>query len=132
MASAIKVLTAAVLLSPLLAGCVVYESTGGDEVAVRVGSQTTTAQAAAPESLRAVRFDGGAVVVRVDSNGCTDASNFAVEVADGGTVDLTFTREKPDLCRALVPDGVELRWTYQELGLEAGKTVVVRNPVRLP
>jgi hypothetical protein len=132
MAPVIKLVVAAAILSPLLAGCVVYESTGGDEIAVRVGSQTTTAEAAPLESLRDVRFDGGAVAVKVDSNGCTQASDFAVEVADGGTVELTFTRENQDLCKALVPDGVELRWTYEELGLGAGKAVVVRNPVRLP
>ena len=131
MAPVIKLVAAAAILSPLLAGCVVYESTGGDEIAVRVGSQTTTAEAAPLESLRGVRFDGGAVVVKVDSNGCTQASDFAAEVADGGTVVLTFPRENQDLCKARVPDGVELRWTYEERGLGAGKAVVGRNRVRL-
>ena len=128
----VKFAAAAAILSPLLAGCVIYDSTGGDEVSVRVGSQTTTAQSAPLESLRAIRFEPGAVVVRVDSNGCTQASDFAVEVVDDQTAELTFTRESADLCKALVPDGVELRWTYEELGLKSGETAVVQNPVRLP
>ena len=132
MGPVVKFAAAAALLSPLLAGCVIYDSTGGDEVSVRVGSQTTTAQAAPLESLRTVRFDNGAVVVRVDSNGCTQTSDFAVEMVDDQTAELTFTRESPDLCKALVPDGVELRWTYEELGLASGKAVLVRNPLRLP
>ena len=99
---------------------------------MRVGSQTTTAQAAPLESLRAIRFEAGAVVVRVDSYGCTQASVFAVEVVYDQTAELTFTRESPDLCKALIPDGVELRWTYEELGLASGKAALVRNPLRLP
>lgn len=132
MAPAIKALAAAAATAPLLSACVVYDSTGGDEVSVRVGSQTTTAASAPLETLRAVRFEAGAVVVRVESNGCTDASDFAVEVTDGTASDLVFTREQPDLCKVLVPDGVELRWTYDDLGLASGRAVAVRNPVRLP
>ena len=120
MAPVIKLVAAAAILSPLLAGCVVYESTGGDEIAVRVGSQTTTAETAPLESLRGVRFDGGAVVVKVDSNGCTQASDFEVLVSDGSPVEITLRRTKPDLCKALAPDGVELRWSYADLGLEPG------------
>ena len=132
MAPAIKSALLATAFVPLLGACVVYDSTGGDDVRVQVGHQTTTAVSAPLETLSTLKFEGGAVVIRVGSNGCTDASDFAVAVADGETVDLSFTREKPDLCKALVPEGVELRWTYQELGLEPGKAVVVRNPVRLP
>lgn len=132
MAPVLKGLAVVAALSPLLSACVVYDSTGGDEVRVQVGSQSATALSAPLETLGAVRFEGGAVVIRVGSNGCTSASDFAVEVADGDVADLTFTREKPDLCKALVPDGVELRWTYQELGLASGQAVAVRNPVRLP
>lgn len=132
MTPAIKALALAAALTPLLSACVVYDSTGGDDVRVQVGHQSTTAASASLETLGSIRFEGGAVLVRVGSNGCTQTSDFAVEVADGETVDLTFTREKPDMCKALVPEGVELRWTYAELGLSSGKAVVVRNPVRLP
>lgn len=132
MGAVVKSAVAAAIISPLLAGCVIYDSTGGDEVSVRMGNQTTTAQAAPLEGLRALRFEAGSVVVRVDSNGCTQVSDFAVEVVDDQTRELTFVREKPDHCRALVPEGVELRWTYQELGLASGEAAVVRNPLRLP
>ncbi len=132
MAPVVKGLVAAAALAPLLSACVVYDSTGGSDVSVRVAGQGATASSDPLETLRAVHFENGAVVVRADSNGCTTTSDFAVEVADGTSTDVTFTREKPDLCKALVPEGVELRWTYQELGLASGKAVAVRNPVRLP
>ena len=125
------VLTAAIL--PMLAACVVYDRTGEDSVSVRVGSQTTTASSDPLETLRAVRFEPGALVVVASSNGCTDASSFAVEVSEGdGPTGVTLTRQKPDLCEALVREGVELRWTYEELGLKPGSAVNVTNPVLLP
>ena len=33
---------------------------------------------------------------------------------------------------ALVADGAVISWTYQELGLDAGQAVRIRNPIRLP
>ncbi|CAN5297846.1 hypothetical protein BH10PSE1_BH10PSE1_28620 [soil metagenome] len=129
----LKGLVLAAAITPLLSACVIYDSSADDTVSVRLGSTTTTASSATLETLRAVRFDQGALVVQADSNGCTDETSFAVNIADGeGPAQLTLTRERPDNCKALVPDGVELRWTYAELGLEAGATAVVSNPVRLP
>jgi hypothetical protein len=130
---AVRGLLLAAAITPLLGACVIYDSGGEDKVSVRVGSHTTTAWSDDSEVLRAVRFEPGALVVRANSNGCTEASSFAVEVAEGdGPTRLTLTRRTPDLCKALVPEGVELRWTYDELGLKPGASIVVRNPVRLP
>ncbi len=130
---AVKGLLLAAAITPLLGACVIYDSGGEDKVSVRVGSHTTIASSDDLEVLRAVRFEPGALVVRADSNGCTDASAFAVEVSEGdGPTRLTLTRRTPDVCKALVPEGVELRWTYEELGLQPGASVSVTNPVRLP
>ena len=130
---AIRGLVLAAAILPMLAACVVYDRTGEDSVSVRVGSQTTTASSDPLETLRAVRFEPGALVVVASSIGCTDASSFAVEVSEGyGPTGVTLTRQKPDLCEALVREGVELRWTYEELGLKSGAAVTVTNPVLLP
>lgn len=131
MAPAIKALLLAALSTPLLSGCVVYANDGGEDVTVRMGSETTTVETVEAETLRSARFENGALVVRVDSNGCTDASDFAVALAEGDATDVTLTRQTPDLCKALVPEGVELRWTYEDLGLEAGGAARVTNPIRL-
>lgn len=132
MGSRCKGAVAALLVAPLVSACVIYDSTGSDDVSVSVGSQTVTAQSAPLETLSAARFENGVVIVRVGSNGCTRTSDFAVEVETGTAVTLTFNREQPDVCRALVPDGVELRWSYEELGLTSGQAVAIRNPVQLP
>ena len=131
MAPVIKALLLAALSAPLLSGCVVYANDGGEDVTVRMGSETTTVAEVGAETLRAARFDNGALIARVDSNGCTTASDFAVTIAEGDPTDVTLTRQSPDLCKALVPEGVELRWTYEDLGLETGDVVRVTNPVRL-
>ena len=119
-----------VLLTPLLAACVIYDTEAGENVVVRIGGASETV-AIGSETLRATRFEGGALVVRADSNGCTRQSDFAVALSEGDVTDITLTRRSPDLCKALAPDGVELRWTYAELGLEMGDAVRVTNPVRL-
>lgn len=130
---AIKGLMLAAAVTPLLGACVIYDSSASDAVSVRVGSNAVAAVSPALETLREVRFEAGAMVVRADSNGCTSEGSFAVHVADAeGPAQISLTRETEDLCKALVPDGVELRWTYAQLGLKSGETAIVQNPVRLP
>jgi hypothetical protein len=129
----LKGLLLAAAVTPLLGACVIYDSSADDTVSVRVGSNTTTASSAPLETLRAVRFEPGALVVQADSNGCTNGSSFAVHITEGeGPVQLSLTRGTPDNCDALVKDGVELRWTYAELGIAPGEVVTVANPIRLP
>ncbi|WEK38506.1 MAG: hypothetical protein P0Y50_08045 [Candidatus Brevundimonas colombiensis] len=122
----VKGLAAAVLAAPLLSACVIYDSTAGENVSVNV----TRNDAPPAEAIREARFADGALVVRVDSNGCTQASDFEVAVADNNPVEITLRRTSPDLCKALVPNGVELRWTYVDLGLDAGTPARILNPLK--
>nr|WP_314527936.1 hypothetical protein [uncultured Brevundimonas sp.] len=122
----VKGLAAAVLAAPLLSACVIYDSTAGENVSVNV----TRNDAPPAEAIREARFADGALVVRVDSNGCTQASDFEVAVADNNPVEITLRRTSPDLCKALVPNGVELRWTYADLGLDAGTPARILNPLK--
>lgn len=129
----IRPLIAVAALAPLLGGCVIYSSEGGErDVSVRVASSSDFEPAPPPEAVRAVRFEGGRLTVRVESNGCTTAADFEVVLVGAGPAELTLNRSRQDLCKALVPDGVEVSWTYQELGLEAGEAALLRNPIRLP
>ncbi len=122
----VKSLAAAVLAAPLLSACVIYDSTAGENVSVNV----TRNDAPPAEAIREARFADGALVVRVDSNGCTQASDFEVAVADNNPVEITLRRTSQDLCKALVPNGVELRWTYADLGLDAGTPARILNPLK--
>lgn len=122
----VKGVAAAVLAAPLLSACVIYDSSAGENVSVNVSRN----DAPPAEAIREARFADGALVVRVDSNGCTQASDFEVSIADNDPTEITLRRTKQDLCKALVPDGVELRWTYAELGLEPGTPARIVNPLK--
>lgn len=85
------------------------------------------------EPLQAVRVDRDDLVIRVSSNGCTRSDDFAVESQrrDGLTA-FTFTRKRPDLCRALIAEGVELRYPLETFGVARGDKIRVRNPLVRP
>lgn len=125
-----RVLIAAAVIAPLLSGCVIYSNDGDEkDVVVRFSDQ-------APPSLEAVRqawIADGRLVVRVDSNGCTDAADFAVDLAPAsdGWTEIALRRTDADLCKALVPDGVEVSWSLSELGVEPGTQTRLVNPTRL-
>jgi hypothetical protein len=122
----LRILAVGALAAPLLAGCVIYDSEAGENVSVNVSRR----DGSPAEAIREARFADAALVARVDSNGCTQASDFEVSIADNDPTEITLRRTKQDLCKALVPDGVELRWTYAELGLEPGTPARIVNPLK--
>jgi len=125
----LAVVLAAAALLPLLGGCVIYSNEGGEKISIVADQGTTRAEAL--EAVRKVDFDGQRLNVVVGSNGCTETSSFEVKIKDGEPAELTLTRRTPDLCKALVPEGVTVSWTYAELGLEPGQPVRVLNPISL-
>ena len=78
------------------------------------------------------RDTGEEVRIRVPSNGCTTKDSFYPEVtgsaAGGWAFDLALIRVHADDCRAMLPTGVELSWTKDELGLPDGAELRVINP----
>lgn len=122
---------AAVALLPLLGGCVIYSNEGGERKININPADTVAVQTEALEAVRKVDFDGQRMNVVVGSNGCTEASSFEVKIKDADPAELSLTRRAPDLCKALVREGVTVSWTYAELGLEAGQPVRVLNPISL-
>jgi hypothetical protein len=122
---------AAVALLPLLGGCVIYSNEGGERKVNINAAHQAAVQAEALEAVRKVDFDGQRLNVVVGSNGCTEASSFEVKIKDGDPAELSLTRRTPDLCKALVREGVTVSWTYAELGLESGAAVRVLNPISL-
>ncbi len=70
------------------------------------------------------------LVARGPSNGCTQKSDLTVDVRQrGGEFRVTFGRSRDDYCRAIVPNGVEIPFGFEELGARPGARVVVTNPV---
>ncbi|RSB41792.1 MULTISPECIES: hypothetical protein [Brevundimonas] len=81
------------------------------------------------EPIHAAAFTRDLAVFRVSSNGCTDKSDvkpFITQLKD--TAVITLRRMGEDVCTRPVKDGVQIQWTFEELGLPAGANVVVNNP----
>ncbi len=75
--------------------------------------------------------DSRGVTVTARSNGCTDKTSFDADVdREDGVYEIRFERIRADNCRALLRDGVELTWTYGELGIPDGASVVVETRSR--
>lgn len=127
----IRSLALIAVAAPLLGGCVIYASEGGErDLMVQLAAVDEIGEA--DETVRSAHFEDGRLMVRVDSNGCTSAANFEVRLVGDRPAALTLERVRPDPCRALVPEGVEVSWTYAELGLEASDSVRLMNAIRLP
>jgi hypothetical protein len=127
----IRALLAAALAAPLLSACVIVADDGGEEdVIVRWNDG---AAAPALEAVRGARIEGDRLVARVDSNGCTEVADFAVDLtpASDGVTEIALRRTDEDLCKALVAEGVELSWPLSDLGLESGAPARLLNPTRL-
>jgi hypothetical protein len=107
-----------------LAACATQPSYEDPPVTYDFGAQLTP--------VLAWRDDGPAVRIRVPSNGCTTKDSFYPEVTGaasaGWAFDLGLIRVHPDECRAMMPTGVELSWTKDELGLPDGARLRVINP----
>ena len=69
----------------------------------------------------------------VSSNGCTAKADIqpVVRQSSDGPI-ITLRRIKEDRCREVRPEGVEMRWSFEELGLQPGAHLTVDNPYQLP
>lgn len=112
-----------VLGAAVLTGCIYVdaEDTGGYHVSTHFGL----------EDLRAVDIGEDSVTIRIDSNGCTNKETVDVDVDQDGRneYELAFERTKKDHCRAYFPNGIELTWTFEEIGVPEGAYVRVLNDV---
>lgn len=69
----------------------------------------------------------------VSSNGCTEKADLLPVVRRQGDASvITLRRLKEDRCLEPRDQGVEMRWTFQEMGLAPGSRVSVENPYQLP
>ncbi len=87
--------------------------------------------------LRAVEIKEHKVFIRVNSSGCTDKKTIEAKVVKKDGVDkevphyeITFIRNKPDNCKAFLPEGVSLEYDVQkDLNIKMPYTVSILNPI---
>jgi hypothetical protein len=71
------------------------------------------------------------VTILVHSNGCTDKEDFDVVVRDrdDDEFEIGFRRINPDNCKALIPEGRRLTWSFAEIGIPRNASVLILNRV---
>jgi hypothetical protein len=85
------------------------------------------------EPIHAAAITRDLAVFWVSSNGCTDKDDLTPVIdraGDGSTI--TLRRIDEDTCDRPMADGVEIIWSFEELGLTPGSRVQVNNPYQLP
>lgn len=118
---------AAALLTPLVSGCAWIDY----RTPVNV---STAGMPGALEPIHAAAFTDELMVFRVSSNGCTERDDITPIITrlDRQETVITLRRIEEDDCKAIAADGVELIWSFEELGLIPGETVQVNNPYLMP
>lgn len=98
-----------------------------------VTTVSTLGMPGALESIHAAAFTKDEAVFWVSSNGCTDKDDLIPVVSiQGANAVITLRRIDEDTCAEPLVQGVELKWSFQELGLAPGSPVSVNNPYQLP
>lgn len=106
----------------VLSGCATSEPT-----------VSTRGMPGALEPIHAATFTKDEAIFWVSSNGCTKKDDLIPIVSlQGGQAVITLRRIDEDRCRQDLVEGVELKWSFQELGLTPGAPVSVNNPYQLP
>lgn len=111
---------AGLVLIPLLSAC----ATRAPEIASLPGQV---------EPVHAAVIAQNQAAFWVSSNGCTAKADIqpVVRQSSDGPI-ITLRRIKEDRCRQVQPEGVEMRWSFEELGLANGSRLSVENPYQLP
>ncbi len=111
-------------LSPLMSACALMGGLLPDQAAVVAEGQIEPIHAAAVARDQAVFW--------VSSNGCTRKNDLTVVVRRSGDSSIiTLRRIRQDPCADIQPEGVEMRWSFEELGLKPGSHVTVENPYQM-
>ncbi len=85
------------------------------------------------EPIPAAAFTNDLAVFWVSSNGCTARDDLEPIVSRrGGEVVITLRRLADDRCDRPLREGVELKWSFEELGVAPGSAISVNNPYLMP
>jgi hypothetical protein len=123
----IATLAATAALVASLAGCAAVQQIAGG---FRPAQEALPGQV---EPVHAAAIARDEAVFWVTSNGCTAKEDITpvVRSSSDGPI-ITLRRIKEDRCRESRPEGTELRWSFEELGLAPGSRLSVENPYQLP
>ena len=117
-----------------LSGCA--SMTSGVTSKLGLGSQQADLPPPMPgviEPIHAAALLNNTAVFWVSSNGCTKKDDLQPIVSMHGDASvITLRRVSEDRCTTPEDEGVEVKWSFEELGLKPGARVSVDNPYQLP
>lgn len=118
-------LAAVLALASLTAACGAMQGwTGQDSVSADLPGQL--------EAIHAAAIGQNQAVFWVSSNGCTSKDDLTAVVRRTGDASvITLRRIREDRCGVVQPQGVEMRWSFEELGIQPGGRVSVENPYQV-
>jgi len=120
----IAALTGAALLATV-AGCATQDRTS-------LAPEQIAALPGQVEPVHAAAITRDQAIFWVTSNGCTAKADLRPVVAATGEGSIiTLRRIKEDRCEQPQPEGVEVRWSFEELGLLPGARLSVENPAQI-
>ncbi len=127
MTKRIATLAALVVLTAVLPGCAAVQQMAGR---FQAPEEALPGQI---EPVHAAAIARDEAVFWVTSNGCTAKEDITpvVRSSSDGPI-ITLRRIKEDRCRESLPEGTEVRWSFEELGLAPGSRLSVDNPYQLP
>ncbi len=123
----IAMLATALALTAALPGCSTVQHLAGQ---FRAPPEDLPGQV---EPVHAAAIARDEAVFWVTSNGCTAKEDITpvVRSSSDGPI-ITLRRIREDRCRETLPEGAELRWSFEELGLAPGSRLSVDTPYQLP
>lgn len=83
------------------------------------------------ESIFKYTIDKDGIAFQVYSGGCTckKSFNFIKNISpDGKDVHLTLIRVSPDYCKANIPEGTVVWYSFEELGINSENNLYIENP----
>ena len=123
----VRIIAATTLLTTLsmvLSGC-----------GLRAGQQpvSTAGMPGQIEPIHAAAVTNDLAVFWVSSNGCTAKDDLRPIVSGQGDASvITLRRIAEDRCETPLGEGVEIMWSFEELGIKHGADVSINNPYLLP
>jgi len=85
------------------------------------------------EPIHAAAVTNDLAVFWVSSNGCTAKDDLRPIVSGQGDASvITLRRIAEDRCETPLGEGVEIMWSFEELGIKHGADVSINNPYLLP
>jgi len=71
------------------------------------------------------------ISIIVHSNGCTQKEHFHADIdrEDDNRYRVRFERTTEDRCKAFMPEGRRITWSFSELGLPSDARVVIANRI---